>query len=71
MVAWPGQSASSATSTPRRSTCPRSALLLATEPKEKVGGRVICSQEILKEFGRITNGNGTGVERKGSGYSQI
>lgn len=49
----------------------KAALLLATEPKEKVAGRVTYSQEILKEFGWITNGKGTGVERKGSGYSQI
>ncbi len=49
----------------------KAALLLATEPKEKVAGRVTYSQEILQEFGWITNGKGTGVERKGSGYSQI
>lgn len=49
----------------------KAALLLATEPKEKVAGRVTYSQEILQESGWITNGKGTGVERKGSGYSQI
>ena len=49
----------------------RAALLLATEPLEKVSGRVTYSQEILQEFGWITNGKGTGIERKGSGYSQI
>lgn len=49
----------------------KAALLLATEPKEKVAGRVTYSQEILQEFGWITNGKGTGVERKGSGYSQV
>ena len=49
----------------------KAALLLATEPKEKVAGRVTYSQEILQEFGWITNGKGTGIERKGSGYSQI
>lgn len=49
----------------------KAALLLATEPKEKVAGRVTYSQEILQEFGWIPNGKGTGVERKGSGYSQI
>jgi NAD(P)-dependent dehydrogenase (short-subunit alcohol dehydrogenase family) len=49
----------------------KSALLLATEPLDKVTGRVTYSQEILQEFGWISNGKGTGVERKGSGYSQI
>ncbi len=49
----------------------KSALLLATEPLDKVTGRVTYSQEILQEFGWIQNGKGTGVERKGSGYSQI
>ncbi len=49
----------------------KAALLLATEPKEKVAGRVTYSQEILQEFGWIMNGKGTGIERKGSGYSQV
>jgi len=49
----------------------KAALLLATEPKDNVAGRVTYSQEILQEFGWITNGKGTGIERKGSGYSQI
>ena len=49
----------------------KAALLLATEPIDKVAGRVTYSQEILQEFGWITNGKGTGIERKGSGYSQI
>ncbi len=49
----------------------KAALLLATEPKEKVAGRVTYSQEILQEFGWITDGKGTGIQRKGSGYSQI
>jgi citronellol/citronellal dehydrogenase len=49
----------------------KAALLLATEPKEKVAGRVTYSQEILQEFGWITNGKGTGIDRKGSGYSQV
>jgi NAD(P)-dependent dehydrogenase (short-subunit alcohol dehydrogenase family) len=48
----------------------RAALLLATEPLDKVAGRVTYSQAILKEFGWITEGKGTGVERPGSGYSQ-
>ncbi|MCL4232527.1 MAG: SDR family NAD(P)-dependent oxidoreductase [Dehalococcoidia bacterium] len=49
----------------------KAALLLASEPKEKVAGRVTYSQEILLEFGWIPSGKGTGVERKGSGYSQV
>ena len=49
----------------------KSALLLATEPLDKVTGRVTYCQEILHEFGWITNGKGTGIDRKGSGYSQI
>ncbi len=49
----------------------KSALLLATEPLDKVTGRVTYSQEILQEFGWIENGKGTGIDRKGSGYSQI
>ncbi len=49
----------------------QAALLLATEPKEKVAGRVTYSQEILLEFGWIREGRGIGVDRKGSGYSQI
>lgn len=49
----------------------RAALLLATEPLDKVSGRVTYSQAILKEFGWITEGKGLGIERPGSGYSQI
>lgn len=49
----------------------KSALLLATEPLDKVTGRVTYSQEILKEYDWIDEARGTGVERKGSGYSQI
>jgi citronellol/citronellal dehydrogenase len=47
------------------------ALLLATEPLDTITGRVTYSQQILKEFGRIESARGIGVERKGSGYSQI
>jgi NAD(P)-dependent dehydrogenase (short-subunit alcohol dehydrogenase family) len=46
-------------------------LLLATEPLDKVTGRVTYSQEILKEFGWIKEGKGIGIERAGSGYSRI
>ena len=49
----------------------KSALLLASEPLDTVTGRVTYSQEILKEFGWIDEAQGTGVDRKGSGYSQI
>jgi NAD(P)-dependent dehydrogenase (short-subunit alcohol dehydrogenase family) len=49
----------------------KAALLLATEPLDKVTGRVTYSQEILQEFGWIKDGKGTGIERKGSGYSQL
>src|SRR5712691_8086361 len=49
----------------------KAALLLATEPLEKVSGRVTYSQQILKEFGWITEGRGRGVETPGSGCSQI
>jgi NAD(P)-dependent dehydrogenase (short-subunit alcohol dehydrogenase family) len=49
----------------------KAALLLATEPLDKVTGRVTYSQQILKEFGWIEEGKGIGFERAGSGYSQI
>ncbi|MCB1743408.1 MAG: SDR family NAD(P)-dependent oxidoreductase [Gammaproteobacteria bacterium] len=49
----------------------RAALLLATEPPEKVNGRVTYSQQILKEFGWIDQAVGRGVDSVGSGYSQI
>lgn len=49
----------------------RAALLLATEPLDRVSGRVTYSQEILQELGWISDGKGTGIDRKGSGYSQI
>jgi citronellol/citronellal dehydrogenase len=49
----------------------RAALLLATEPCERITGRVTYSQEILKEHGWITDARGRGVDSKGSGYSQI
>ena len=49
----------------------KTALLLASEPAEKVNGRVTYSQQILKEFGWIDKGKGIGFDRTGSGYSQI
>lgn len=48
----------------------RAALLLATEPLERVTGRVTYSQEILREFGWIDEGRGVGIDRPGSGYSR-
>ena len=51
----------------------KASLLLATEPLDKVTGRVTYSQQILREFGWITDAKGTGVDggRVGSGYSLI
>ncbi len=51
----------------------KAALLLASEPVDKVTGRVTYSQQILKEFGWITEAKGTGIDsqRLGSGYSRI
>src|SRR3954454_20218762 len=49
----------------------RAALLLASEPAEKVNGRVTYSQQILKEYGWIEEAKGRGVTIQGSGYSQL
>jgi hypothetical protein len=49
----------------------RAALLLASEPAQRVNGRVTYSQQILKEFGWIETAVGRGVDSSGSGYSQI
>ena len=51
----------------------KAALLLATEPLDKVTGRVTYSQQILKEFGWMTGAKGRGVDadRPGTGFSQI
>lgn len=49
----------------------RAILLLATEPLDKVTGRVTYSQAILKEFGWIEKAEGRGIEIVGTGYSQI
>ncbi len=48
-------------------------LLLATEPLDKVTGRVTYSQLILKDYGWIAEAQGIGVdgERPGSGYSRM
>jgi NAD(P)-dependent dehydrogenase (short-subunit alcohol dehydrogenase family) len=49
----------------------RAVLLLASEPLDRVTGRVTYSQQILKEFGWISEGRGRGVETPGTGYSTI
>jgi len=49
----------------------RATLLLASEPAAKVNGRVTYSQQILKEYGWITEAGGRGVDTPGSGYSQM
>jgi citronellol/citronellal dehydrogenase len=49
----------------------RAALLLATEPVERVSGRVTYSQQILREFGWIETARGRGVDTRGTGYSEI
>jgi NAD(P)-dependent dehydrogenase (short-subunit alcohol dehydrogenase family) len=53
----------------------QAALLLATEPLERVSGRVTYSQAVLDEFGWMAAGTakGTGLPggRRGSGYSEI
>jgi citronellol/citronellal dehydrogenase len=49
----------------------RAALLLASEGADKVNGRVTYSQQILKEFGWITEAAGRGVDTRGSGYSEV
>jgi len=51
----------------------QAALLLASEPMDRVTGRVAYSQQILMEFGWTTEGKGRGVDadRPGTGFSQI
>ena len=49
----------------------QAALLLASEPAEKVNGRVTYSQQILGEYGLLARPAGRGVTTKGSGYSEI
>ena len=49
----------------------KAALLLATEPQEKVSGRVTYSQVLLKEYGVIDKAQGAGVDFPGTGYSRI
>ena len=49
----------------------KAVLLLATEPLDRVTGRVTYSQQILKEFGVLPDARGRGVETRGTGYSEI
>ena len=49
----------------------RAVLLLATEPLDRVTGRVTYSQQILKEFGLLPDARGRGVDSRGTGYSEI
>lgn len=50
----------------------KAALLLASEPPDKINGRVTYSQQILSEYGLLdTVPTGRGVTIKGTGYSQI
>ena len=49
----------------------QAALLLATEPLDRVTGRVTYSQQILQEFGWISGGQGRGLNLPGTGFSQI
>jgi citronellol/citronellal dehydrogenase len=49
----------------------RAALELASEPPDRVNGRVTYSQQILAECGLLDRPTGRGVTTKGSGYSQI
>jgi hypothetical protein len=52
----------------------KAVLLLATEPLDKVTGRVAYSQLILKEYGLIEEAKGIGVDPErpvGSGYSRM
>ena len=51
----------------------KAALLLASEPLDLVTGRGTYSQQILMEFGWLTEGKGRGVDadRPGTGFSQI
>ncbi|MCK9495465.1 MAG: SDR family NAD(P)-dependent oxidoreductase [Dehalococcoidia bacterium] len=47
------------------------ALLCASEPLDKITGRVGYSQQLLQEFGWISDGKGRGIDITGTGYSQI
>ena len=46
-------------------------VILATEPVERVAGRVCYSQQLLAEYGRLENPRGHMADEPGSGYAQI
>ncbi len=46
-------------------------LLLATEPLEKVSGRVVYSQPFLHEYGLLDKPRGAGTDFPGTGYSRM
>jgi citronellol/citronellal dehydrogenase len=50
----------------------RAVVLLATEPLDRVTGRVVYSQQLLHELGWLPDASGTGVDpqRRVSGFSQ-
>ncbi len=49
----------------------QAALILASEPPDKVSGLVTYSQVLLKRYGLLKQGHGIGFDREGSGYSMI
>lgn len=49
----------------------KAAMILASEPVDKVTGWVTYSQVVLKQYGLIEQGRGIGFDRPGSGYSQM
>ena len=49
----------------------RAVVILATEPLDRVTGRVCYSQQILREYGLIGKTGGMGVDYPGSGFSQM
>ena len=49
----------------------QAALIMATEPVDKIAGWVSYSQVILKQYGVIPDGRGIGFDREGTGYSQF
>jgi citronellol/citronellal dehydrogenase len=49
----------------------KAAMILASEPVDKVTGWVTYSQVVLKQYGLIEQGKGIGFDRPGSGYSQM
>lgn len=49
----------------------QAALILASEPFDKVTGVVTYSQVLLKQYGLLERGHGIGFDGEGSGYSMI